>query len=230
MEFHNKLLMVIIFTILELSQTLSDHICSRPVSRRVGHAITRLLKAEGGISKHFLPGCFLNQKLHLFNHEESINIVFPTGERQCGFCGEIFEGEKSYDQHMESVHPTPHDGEFFCSEKLCSIFGQCGEASKLQVCTAASQGDLSEFCRKRVWGCFSGDGEESSLIRERLSRKLCNKERMLEVNGCIEGGQRNNTSLAEIFSHHFPKVLLLFIMCSTFVVSYKINEYINKVK
>lgn len=231
MTYHHTLVILILLVILKQSQISCDQSCSRPISRRVSHAIRQLLNNERGISKHLLPECALDQRAHIFNHEESINTVYPTGERQCGFCGEILQNEESYDRHMESLHSSPQRGEFFCLEKLCAIFGKCGESSTMHVCTGVLQGEVSEFCRKTVRSCFSSSNAESKLIEMELSRKLCDRERILKANGCVDVVPHGHSSrLAELFSRHFSKLLLLFIMLSTFIVSYKVNEYINKTK
>lgn len=231
MAYHHTLILLILLVILQPTQILCDKNCSRAISRKVSHAIGQLLKDERGISKHLLPECALDQRVHIFNHEESINTIYPTGERQCGFCGEIFQNEESYDRHMESLHSSLQSGEFFCPERLCAIFGKCGETARTRVCTAVLQGDVLELCRKTVWGCFSSGSAESKSIGVELGRKLCNEERILKVNRCVEEVPHDQFSgIAEFFSYHFPKVLLLFIMLSTFIVSYKVNEYVNKVK
>ncbi|OII75423.1 uncharacterized protein cubi_01944 [Cryptosporidium ubiquitum] len=228
---YSKILLIISFVILILHQVLCDQNCSRPISRRVSHSIRQLLKNERGISKYLRPECAFNQENHIFNHEESIKIVYPTGERQCGFCGEIFQEEKTYDQHMEKFHSHPQSGEFFCAEKLCTIFGQCGEPARLHACKSVmKRGDILEFCQKTVRSCFSENHKDSKFIGINLSQKLCNKERILEVNGCVEKVQQNRFSLSKLFFQHFSKVLLIFIMLTTFFLSYKMNEYLNKVK
>ncbi|KAH8582893.1 uncharacterized protein ELE39_002238 [Cryptosporidium sp. chipmunk genotype I] len=230
---HSKIcfLSSILFLALYISQIYCNPNCSRSVSRRVSHAIRQLLKENRNISNHLLPECVLNQEHHIFNYEEKINTVYPTGERQCGFCGKIFQEEKIYDQHMEKFHLSPKSGEFYCAEKLCTIFGHCGEPTRLRTCTSVMQEEnVLGFCRKTVKGCFSEDNKDSKLIGIELSQKLCNKERILEVNGCVKKVQKSRSSFIELFFHHFSKALLIFIMLSTFFVSYKINEHVNKIK
>lgn len=229
---HLKLLLsIILFAIFELSKVYCDQNCSRKISRRVNYAIRQLLKNEKDISKYLRPECVFNQENHIFNYEESIKLVYPNGERQCGFCGEVFQEEKTYDQHMEKFHSSSQSGEFFCAEKLCPIFGQCGEPARLHICELTMQrGDVLEYCQKILRGCFSENYKDSKFIGIELSQKLCNKERILEINGCVEKVQQNYFNLFEFFFHHFSKMLLIFIMLSTFFVSYKVNNYINKVK
>ncbi|KAK9172642.1 hypothetical protein CmeUKMEL1_12620 [Cryptosporidium meleagridis] len=224
-------LALILFFLLNTSQIYCDINCSRQVSRRVSHAIRQLLKDKKNISEHLLPECAFNQENHIFNYEEKISIVYPTGERQCGFCEEIFKDEKTYDQHMGKSHPSPQSGEFYCAEKLCTIFGECGEAARMRACTSVMQdGSLLDFCRKTIKSCFSEDKKDSKLIGIELNKELCNKERILEVNRCIEKVQQSNTNIIEFLFHHFSKALLIVIMLSTFIVSYKINLHVNKIK
>ncbi|EAK87978.1 hypothetical protein [Cryptosporidium parvum Iowa II] len=225
-------LALILFFLTKISQIYCDINCSRQVSRRVSHAIRKLLKDKKDISKHLLPECAFNQEHHIFNYEEKINIVYPTGERQCGFCGEIFQDEKTYDQHMGKSHPSLQSGEFYCAEKLCTIFGECGEPARVQACSSAAQDEsLLDFCRKTIKSCFSEDNKDSKLIGIELNQKLCNKERILEVNRCIEKKvQQSNANVIEFLFHHFSKALLIVIMLSTFFISYKINLHVNKIK
>ncbi|KAF7458980.1 zinc finger protein [Cryptosporidium felis] len=226
------LLMFLLFSLIPSSHLAAGDLeCSRAISRRVSHAIQLLLRNDPRIKRSMSSECLLTPEMHIYNKEEAMRTVFPTGKSQCGFCGKTFQEEKAYDEHMEEIHNSSQEGEFICLEKFCGFFGECEEKVRIKICKETSQvEEISDLCSRVISGCFPQTNKDSKFYGAELTKRFCLREKVLIVNGCLEKHKEKSLGFFELALFHFSKFLLFAIIVVTIAVSYKVNELVNKIK
>ncbi|KAH8741583.1 hypothetical protein FG386_002803 [Cryptosporidium ryanae] len=230
------ILIIILFTaetFQEVQKELQSK-CSRSVSRRVLYSIEQLTREESEFKTYMKRECQLNINYHIYNSQETNKIVFSNGQVKCGICNQVFGNNNLYDVHMDEVHmENNNENEFICSEIFCIYFGVCEEDKKLDACNSMLLGDntIINNCRKLIKNCFDLENKDSRIYELELSHKICDKNRILTLNKCINSENSDNQSIIiEVILNNFSIFLLLIIIISTFYISYKVNTYINKIK